>query len=221
MAGGQKRTIVGIAVAILVACVLGLALARTQGAEQQDNLSTAAEHASTEAKDSPDTTAPSEVDLTTSMAPVGANARNAQGSTEAPTAAQVYEGADARGFGGVEVQASFDAEGNYHDPAIVDEASQATWASYCFPYTSAQGIYWLITVNDGNYLAVPISRGDELLSHQLVFTEQDHITQYDGLKNEYSDFALDELTDGIVGVRVDSLDAATLDAYTFEQLEAM
>lgn len=221
MAQRNKKTLILGALACVLACTLGFALIHTRKAGQQEIDSTNVEATATAAQEGADETDDSAVDLTTSTAPVGENARDAQSSAEVPTVAQVYEEADARGFGGAEVQASFDVTGNYHDPATLDAASEEAWASYSFPYTSAQGVYWLIYVNDGNYLAVPISHGSEVLSRQLIFTEQDHITQYDGIKNEYSDFALDELTDGIVGIRVDSLDAATLDTYTFEQLEAM
>lgn len=221
MATGQKKAIVAAVASILAACVLSFVLTRACGTGQQEGSPATAEQATTTAQDSPDETGTSEVDLTTSTAPVGENARDAQTSADVPTTTQVYEEAETRGFGDTQVQASFDLQGTYHDPTTLDEASEEAYPSYHFPYTSAQGVYWIIYVNDGNYLAVPFSRGGEVLSHQVVFSERDYITQYDGLKNEYSDFALDELTDGIVGVRVDSVDAATLDTYTFEQLEAM
>lgn len=217
----RKKAIVAGVVALLAICLVVLVRLRAQDKSQPEQTTAGIEASDGTASDDSGDTEASTVDLTTSTAPVGDNARDAQTATETPTAAQVYEETTIRGFDDAKVQASFDLEGNYHDLATLDEASDSVWPSYNFEHVSPHGILWMVYINDGMYIAVPLSHNGEALSHQLIFTEHDYVTQYDGLKNEYSDFAFDELPDDVTGIRVDSLNAATLDSYTFEQLEAM
>ena len=76
-------------------------------------------------------------------------------------------------------------------------------------------------VNDGCYLAVPIGVvGGDAFERQVILAETDAITQYDGTKNQFSDFPVASITDATC-VRVDRIDKPTLDSYAPSQLEAL
>lgn len=232
MQGTTKRIIIAVCAAVLAVAVLfvGITGARGGGSSQVPASSSPAENGEkgTDATQTEEAAAQepasneSAQSSPPSTAPVGENERNAQASEDVTTTAEVYENANTRGFDGARIEADFDLNGTYHDLVVLDEESASKYPSYSFSYVSAENILWRVVVNDGKYVAVPLQYNGEAFTKQIVFSENDYVTQYDGLKNEYSDFSLDVLAQqGIVGVRVDAVDAATLDSYSFDQLEAM
>lgn len=235
MRGTTKRVIVAVCAGVLVVAVLFWAIAGTnEGGSNQVSASASSsspaknDETSTNSAQSEDSIAQgtasneSEQNLPPSTAPVGEHERDVQDSEDVTTAAEAYEDTNARGFEGAKIEADFDLNGTYHDLVVLDEESASKYPSYSFSYVSSEDVLWRVVVNDGNYVAVPMQHNGKALSKQIVFSENDYVTQYDGLKNEYSDFSLDVLAQqGIVGVRVDVIDAVTLDSYSFDQLEAM
>ena len=140
----------------------------------------------------------------------GQNARDAASSPDVPATNVVYQQVAERGFGDVEVQAF-----------ALDAASAERYPSYVITYVSSQDVLWAVYVNEGCYLAVPIGTvGGEPYERQIILTETDVITQYDGSKNQFSDFAIADIADATC-VKVGRIDKATLDSYTPSQLEAL
>ena len=153
-------------------------------------------------------------------APVGSNARDAATSSSAISAAEAFGSLDERGFGDVEVSADFDVNGTYIETRAVDGASDDRYPSYQAYYASEQGVAWLVYINDGNYIATPLGSEKSALPNRIVLSESDYVTQYDGDRNEYSEFALDSLPNA-VGKRVARIDKPTLDSYSISDLEKM
>ncbi len=234
MQGTAKKIVVAVCAVVLVVAVLFVGINGTRGDSTNQ---ASASSSSSPAKDSEESTSAAQTEgsatqepssnesaqsLPPSTAPVGENERDVQASEGVTSTAEVYEDSNMRGFDGAKIEADFDLDGTYHDIVVLDEESVSKYPSYSFSYVSAENVLWRVVVNDGKYVAVPMQHNGEVLSKQIVFSENDYVTQYDGLKNEYSDFSLDVLEQqGIVGVRVDVVDAATLDSYSFDQLEAM
>lgn len=151
----------------------------------------------------------------------GQNARDAATSPDVPATNVVYQQVAERGFGDVEVQTDFALDGSYADLHALDAASTERYPSYAITYVSSQDVLWAVYVNDGCYLAVPIGAvGGEAFERQIILTETDVITQYDGSKNQFSDFAIADIADATC-VKVDRIDRATLDSYAPAQLEAL
>ena len=151
----------------------------------------------------------------------GQNARDAASSPDVPATNVVYQQVAERGFGDVEVQADFALDGSYADLHALDAASAERYPSYVITYVSSQDVLWAVYVNEGCYLAVPIGTvGGEPYERQIILTETDVITQYDGSKNQFSDFAIADIADATC-VKVGRIDKATLDSYTPSQLEAL
>ena len=151
----------------------------------------------------------------------GQDARDAASSPDVPATNVVYQQVAERGFGDVEVQADFALDGSYADLHALDAASTERYPSYAITYVSSQDVLWAVYVNEGCYLAVPIGTvGGEAFARQIILTETDVITQYDGSKNQFSDFAITDIADATC-VKVDRIDRATLDSYAPAQLEAL
>lgn len=161
-----------------------------------------------------------EQELDSYQAPVGDNPRDAASSQAVPTVAETRQTASDRGFGSLDIMVDFALDGSYADPHVVDASSADKYPAYYMIYPSPSGVYWTIYVNDGNYLATPLGTQTQQLTKEIVLSERSVITQYDGSRNQFSDFPLTSLTD-VVGVQVPRIDAKTLDGYTIQSLAAM
>ena len=161
-----------------------------------------------------------EQELDNYQAPVGDNPRDAASSQAVPTVAQAHQTASDRGFGSLDIMVDFALDGTYTDPHVVDASSADKYPAYYMIYPSPSGVYWTIYVNDGNYLATPLGTQTQQLTKEIVLSERSVITQYDGSRNQFSDFPISSLTD-VVGVQVPRIDAQTLDSYTIQSLAAM
>ncbi|MBP3893811.1 MAG: hypothetical protein J6D34_07220 [Atopobiaceae bacterium] len=161
-----------------------------------------------------------EQEVSESTAEVGDNPRSAASSDAVPTVQEVYQQNGGRGFDNLDVLVDFDINGNYSNPHVVDSNSTDKYPCYKMLYTSSSGVVWVVYINDGLYIAVPMGTSEQPLAKEIIVTEADAVIQYDGIPNQYSDFDLSTLSDK-VGVRVDRVDAQTLDAYTIEALAAM
>ena len=161
-----------------------------------------------------------EQELDSYQAPVGDNPRDAASSQTVPTVAETRQTASDRGFGSLDIMVDFALDGSYTDPHVVDASSADKYPAYYMIYPSPSGVYWTIYVNDGNYLATPLGTQAQQLTKEIVLSERSVLTQYDGSRNQFSDFPLTSLTD-VVGVQVPRIDAKTLDGYTIQSLAAM
>lgn len=161
-----------------------------------------------------------ERELENSTVPVGDNPRDAATSTKVPTTSEAYGQAAERGFGDLQLMADFSLDGSYSDPHPLDASSADRYPSYKMLYTAQTGVIWAVYVNEGAYLAIPLGTPEQQIAKEIILSESDVVTQYDGSRNQYSDFPLSGLTDE-VGVRVQRIDAATLDSYSLATLAAM
>lgn len=151
-------------------------------------------------------------------APTGANARDASKSKNVPTASKVYAQLSERGFSDIEVMADYDTDGVYHDTVVLDPSSEKRYPCYTAAYLSKNNITWTIYINEGSYYAVPLNTSSRALSKDIIVSESDVLVQYDGLKNEFSEFAFDK-AEGMTCVKVARIDKATLDSYSADDLE--
>ena len=153
-------------------------------------------------------------------APVGENARSASRSAGVQTTSQAMAMLSQRGFADLSLLADYALDGTYQGSTSLDQASSEKYPSYKATYTSITGVAWVICINDGSCFAVPIGTTDGLFEQQYILSEKDYVTQYDGTRNEYSDFALANLSDA-KGIKVDRVDKATLDSYTIDAIEKL
>ncbi|HAM14754.1 MAG TPA: hypothetical protein DCP91_02600 [Eggerthellaceae bacterium] len=129
---------------------------------------------------------------------------------------------DNRGFNGVSVVADIDSQGSYIGDTVVEASSSERYPVYTGEHLSPSGVIWGIYVNDGAFYASPLAIGENAVNKNVIVTEADVVTQYDAMKNEFSDFTVQEcLNDGVAVLKVDRIDLATLDAYTAEQIGAL
>jgi len=155
-----------------------------------------------------------------SAATKGENIRDAATSPSVPTASTVYQEVTQRGFENPAVEADFDINGTYSESHVLDANSSEKYPSYTMLYQSTQGVLWVLYVNDGAYIAVPVGSAAGSFSKEIILVESDVVVQYDGINNEFSDRSVSSFTNAAV-VRVTSVDKATLDSYSVAQLEAM
>ena len=152
----------------------------------------------------------------------GSNARDPQASATVKSATETYQELSQRGFSDFVLESEFDMSGTMIGETEIDEGSTEQYPSYRTVYLSAKGVFWIIVVNDGQTYAVPMASQDAEITREIILTETDHITQYDGATNKYSDWTFAELlSNGIVGVQVPHIDTATLDSYSVADLEGM
>lgn len=155
-------------------------------------------------------------------AEVGSLPRSPDESGGSRSVSETYGELASRGLGAVELSASFDMSGEYIDNIALDRESSATYPSYHGVYVSESGIVWLVYVNDGHVCAVPVGSDAFQMTTETIFVEEDFVVQYDGLRNEFSNFGIDEIgDDGGIGVRVDRIDAQTLSGYGESELKAL
>lgn len=158
--------------------------------------------------------------LETDTAPTGENARSADSSPNVKTAAETYDLLAQRGFSDVQVYSDFDIGGSYIEMKELEKASDDKYPTYMSFYTSATGVVWVIYCNDGECVASPQGNASKTLTKQIILCESDRLIQYDGDKNEYSEFPISDIA-GATPVKVQIIDKATLDAYALDALEAM
>lgn len=159
-------------------------------------------------------------DLEEHKAPVGSNERRADASSTVHTTAALETDLNDRGFSGIDVKANFTIDGTYLGETKLGTPSSDRYPSYRVEYTSPSGVMWTIVANDGAFFATPLGAEGVDLTKLIILSESDHITQYDGATNCYSDFAFDQLGDGL-GITVSRIDKATLDSYTPQMLVGM
>lgn len=151
--------------------------------------------------------------------PAGANARSVESSASVPTAAEAYDEARRRGFGGLTVYSDYKLSGDYTGLVALGSSSVERHPTYMIRYESKDRVLWDIHVNDGRYFATPTAYGDgRSFKRQILLSEMDTVTQYDPVTGKYSDFEFDRIADTDC-IRVERIDKATLDSYTVEQLE--
>ena len=156
-----------------------------------------------------------------SSSTVGENARDASSSTKVKTSNETYDDLKARGFDGMELQSSFSIDGSYHEASVVDKASTEKYPSYGGSFFSSKGVLWNIYLNEGEIFAVPVgSTGTQITKH-ILLTELDHVIQYDGVTNQYSDWKNGVLPDGSKTVQVARIDRDSLDSYSVADIEAL
>jgi hypothetical protein len=156
-----------------------------------------------------------------SSSTVGENARDASSSTKVKTSNETYDDLKARGFDGMELQSSFSIDGSYHEASVVDKASTEKYPSYGGSFFSSKGVLWNIYLNEGEIFAVPVgSTGTQITKH-ILLTELDHVIQYDGVTNQYSDWQNGVLPDGSKTVQVARIDRDSLDSYSVADIEAL
>ena len=156
--------------------------------------------------------------LASSSGQSGTNIRDAASSSNIPSGVKVYQELESRGFSESVVSADFDLNGNYESNNEIDLSSTDRFPSYTSSYVSSADVLWLVYINDGCYYAVALGSPTGELSKSIILTETDKIVQYDGVKNEFSDFALDQVPNTKC-IKVDRIDKATLDSYTIDVLE--
>lgn len=149
----------------------------------------------------------------------GSNERSPKDSDAVQSQAEVRSQLANRGFEDVEISSDYDIDGNYTGGELDENASDKR-PSYVVNYISADDVIWYMYINDGKYFAVPMAIGGVSPDKEVVLSETDYITRYDGTANTYSDLSFGQLGD-VIAVKVDRIDRETLDSYTGERLESM
>ena len=122
-----------------------------------------------------------------------------------------------RGFNYDAITTEYTAEGKMIDAKEVEESDE-THPVYQTHFVSETGEYWTIIVTKRSMIANPAGYNMELNTHgvQLVVSESEEITCYDGVTNSFFETVPDE-SELIIRV-VERIDAATLNSLTPEKL---
>lgn len=136
--------------------------------------------------------------------------------TESETAAFLED----RGFSGMPITSQYDMEGVYYDEEEISADLDTKHPMYNTYYVSENDEVWVISVIDGDVVAVPVSYNlQSMRGVQLVIAESETVTSYDSVTNQfYKNIPNEEIL--LVRV-VDRIDAETLNALTVEVIDGL
>ena len=144
--------------------------------------------------------------------------RDASGSEGALIESAVVAELSERGFEGLLVTTHYGPDGEMCDETEVSPDGEAVHPSYTALYESESGDLWTIYVNDGDFMAYPVSYNTRAGGTEVMVCEHEYITSYDG---ETGRFFRVRPTDGSCDiVTVDRIDAETLDSLSVVELGA-
>ena len=161
-----------------------------------------------------------EIDAVMMSAPVGSNVRDTASEQGVLSVSELSAELGSRGFSNLEIIATLDFSGTYLGKTVLDPTSSDKYPSYRIMYQSDKDVQWMIVVNGHFFYAVPLYSSGVAIEREIIVSESDVVVQFDGGRNQYSDFALDALED-VTGVKVPRIDAVTLDSYSGQDLAGM
>ena len=138
-------------------------------------------------------------------------------SPDVPTAAEVYAGAQERGFGDIVVMSAYDMESKLHDDAEIPSDSTEKHPLYYFVYTSVDDYQWCVYNCNGSYSATPmyVYEFDNGLE---VYVEDDFYTSFNSASGKFYKASLSDTE--VNAIKVDRIDSKTLDKLTVEMTSA-
>lgn len=141
-------------------------------------------------------------------------------STDVLTESEAVASLEERGFWDMPITSEYNIEGVYHDEEEISADSDAKHPMYNTYYVSRNDEVWVISVIDGNVMAVPVSYNlQSMRGVQLVIAESETVTSYDSVTNQFYKNIPNE---AILLVKVvDRIDAETLNALTVEAIDGL
>ena len=139
-------------------------------------------------------------------------------STDVPDVATVTAELEKRGFSGYTITASYSQDGIIRDTEEIDPTSGEKCPLYNVFYETPKGMWWVIYVCNGKYMANPLFMYDATLVQNLV-VEDEYVTSYSSNSNEFIVSVPDDSE--LLMRRVDRIDAETLGALDEAGVEAL
>lgn len=147
----------------------------------------------------------------------GANVRDATKSTELVSGSEVYTMLADRGFDNVLVSADFALDGSVIDSHLVDSSSADVFPQYYTALDTDAGVFWLLEVDEGSLVALPVRTTNTILERRFMFVEgdTDTVTLYNAASNTFSDWTQDQLGNTTI-ISVPRIDRDLLEGYTID-----
>lgn len=143
---------------------------------------------------------------------------NAEDSTRSLTEADLIKILSERGFNEYPVTTEYNMQGNYEEPKSVVSSSSDKHPLYETSYINSSNEYWIITIVDGDLIAIPISFNMQSTSNtSVIISESETITSYDSSANKF--YRTIPNTSVLTVKNVNHIDSDTLDSLTIEALQ--
>jgi len=218
----RARAAVSVGALLLSACLLPACACSTNGAASYaGTVSTSASSSSASADTAASTASASGEDTLdiayTDDTPAGANERKVSDSASLVSGSAVYAMLADRGFDNVLVSADFALDGSVIDSHLVDSSSADVFPQYYTALDTDAGVFWLLEVDEGSLIALPIRTADTILERRFMFVEgdTDTVTLYNAASNTFSDWTQDQLGNTTI-ISVPRIDRDLLEGYTID-----
>ena len=143
---------------------------------------------------------------------------NAEDSTRSLTESDLIKILSERGFNEYPVTTEYNMQGNYEEPKSVVSSSSDKHPLYETSYINSSNEYWIITIVDGDLIAITISFNMQSTSNtSVIISESETITSYDSSANKF--YRTIPNTSVLTVKNVDHIDSDTLDSLTIEALQ--
>ena len=136
-------------------------------------------------------------------------------SDSVPTARQVREEIDTRGFKEAVITVGYEPDGTFVAEHEVGALSGDKYPLYNVYYSASGDVQWVIYVCNGAYMASPVSYF-EYGQPQILLTEDDYVTSYSNTQDKFTQSIPDEHEARVV--KVESIDAQTLESFDIDSI---
>lgn len=143
----------------------------------------------------------------------------AEQSEEVLTESQAIQLFQDRGFVQEPIQTEYSMDGEYQEATDVSEGDTKHPKYFCH-YITENGEYWTIVMLDGQIMATPVSYNlQSQRKATVVIAEDTVVTAYDSTTNTF--FKIIPKETMMLVIKVDRVDAETLEQLTFEEIDGL
>lgn len=144
----------------------------------------------------------------------------ASGADGLPTAEALAQGIEARGLAPAEPAADDEVAQAASLSSQLQGEPQAEMPHIHYVWDDANGVRWRVFSNAGNFYAAPLSYAGAPLDVDCILSENGGVVEYLPEQDEFVEFAGERIEGGTEIVKVDAIDASTLQAWGEQNLLA-
>lgn len=144
----------------------------------------------------------------------------AKKSKDVLTESQAFQVFRDRGFDQFPIKTEYAMDGKYHEAIEISKENGTKHPKYYCNYITENGDYWTIVILNGQIMASPVSYNLQAQRKvAVVFAEDTVVTAYDSTSNTFFKIIPKEAM--MVVIKVERIDAQTLELLTFEEIDAL